>query len=72
MEPMTVRTFGSTAIVVGTYSERDVQNRKPRLRRWRFIDTWVYEKGGWKLVAAAAAPLTESRTTAPVQSAGRP
>jgi len=57
MEPMTVRTFGNTAIVVGTYRERDAPGAKPALRRWRFIDTWVYKKSGWVLVAAAATPL---------------
>jgi hypothetical protein len=56
---MTVRTFGSTAIVIGTYRERDVNAVTPRPRRWRFVDTWVYNERGWVLVAAAAAPLTE-------------
>jgi len=59
MEPMTVRTFGSTAIVVGTYRERDMPGAKPGLRRWRFIDTWVYKKSGWVLVAAAATSLPQ-------------
>jgi Domain of unknown function (DUF4440) len=59
LEPMTVRTFGSTAIVIGTYRERDVNAVTPRPRRWRFVDTWVYNERGWVLVAAAAAPLTE-------------
>jgi hypothetical protein len=59
LEPMTVRTFGSTAIVIGTYRERDVNAGRPRLRRWRFVDTWVYKERGWVLIAAAAAPLTE-------------
>jgi hypothetical protein len=59
MEPMTVRTFGSTAIAVGTYRERDRQGGKTRLRRWRFVDTWVFKERGWVLVAAGAAPVTE-------------
>jgi ketosteroid isomerase-like protein len=59
MEPMTVRTFGSTAIVVGTYRERSTKNGKSPVVRWRFIDTWVYKKGSWVLVAAAAAPLAK-------------
>ncbi len=59
MEPMSVRLFGRTAIVVGTYREKSVKGGKPGLKRWRFIDTWVYEKEGWVLVAAAAAPLTQ-------------
>jgi Domain of unknown function (DUF4440) len=59
MEPMTVHTFGSTAIAVGTYQERDRQTGTRRVRRWRFIDTWVYKTRGWVLVAAGAAPVTE-------------
>ena len=46
MEPMSVRTFGNTAIVIGTYRERDLSGQKPRLKRWRFVDTWVYKKQG--------------------------
>jgi hypothetical protein len=58
MEPMTVQTFGNTAIVVGTYREQDRQHGKRRVRRWRFIDTWVHKPRGWVLVAAGAAPVT--------------
>ena len=58
MEPMTVQTFGNTAIVVGTYREREIESGKPRVKRWRFVDTWVYKERGWVLIAAAAAPLT--------------
>jgi Domain of unknown function (DUF4440) len=57
MEAITVRTFGSTAIVVGIYREKDVNAGKTLLTRWRFIDTWVNKKGSWLLVAAASAPL---------------
>ena len=59
MEPMTVHTFGSTAIVVGTYRERDRPSGKRRVRRWRFIDTWVFKARGWVLVAAGSAPMAE-------------
>lgn len=57
MGPMTVRTFTETAVVVGTYSEKKAEKAGLELRRWRFIDTWVYKKSGWVLVAAAATPL---------------
>jgi hypothetical protein len=59
MEPMTVRTFGNTAIVVGTYREIEIVNGKAGLQRWRFVDTWVYKKSGWVLVAAAAVQVTK-------------
>jgi hypothetical protein len=58
MEAMTVRTFGSTAIVVGTYRDKSVSDGKAHSGRWRFVDTWVYKNGRWMLVAAAAAPLS--------------
>jgi len=57
IEPMTVRTFGKTAIVVGTYRENQMQGKGRRVKRWRFVDTWVYKQHGWVLVAAAAAPV---------------
>ena len=57
MEPMSVRTLGDTAIVVGTYTESQVIRGKRTMQQWRFVDTWVYKKKGWVLVAAAAAPV---------------
>jgi hypothetical protein len=59
MEAMTVRTLGGTAITVGTYRETGMKNGKPLLKRWRFVDTWVYKKGRWMLVAAAAVPVSK-------------
>lgn len=59
MEPMTVHTFGTTATVVGTYREKSVNDGKPSLKRWRFVDTWVKKKGRWMLVAAASSPLSK-------------
>ena len=59
MEAMTVRTFGSTAIAVGSYRDKSVSDGKAHVGRWRFVDTWVYKNGRWMLVAAAAAPLSK-------------
>ena len=56
-ETTTVHTFGSTAIVVGTYRKIGVKDGKTLLRRHRFIDTWANKKGNWMLVAAASSPL---------------
>ena len=58
MEPMAVRMFGKTAIVVGTYREKERKDSHASVRHWRFIDTWVYKKNGWVLVAAASAPIS--------------
>jgi hypothetical protein len=59
IEPMSVRTFGNTAIVVGTYTETALVRGKRTIQRWKFIDTWVYKTKGWVLVAAGAAPVTK-------------
>jgi hypothetical protein len=58
MESMTVRTFGTTAIVVGTYVEKQRDHEKRTIQRWKFLDTWGYQKNSWVLVAAAAAPVS--------------
>ena len=57
MESMTVYTFGKTAVVVGTYRERDMKTGIGKVKRWRFVDTWVFKQNGWVLVAAGATPL---------------
>ena len=57
MGPMSVHVFGSTAIVVGTYVEKQVQSSRKQVKRWQFIDTWAYKKNGWVLVAAGASPV---------------
>ncbi|HEY6768294.1 MAG TPA: nuclear transport factor 2 family protein [Candidatus Sulfotelmatobacter sp.] len=57
VEAMTVRMFGDAGIVVGTYRDNSAESGKARVRRWRFVDTWVYKKGRWMLVAATAAPV---------------
>jgi len=57
MEPMMVHGFGTTAIAVGTYKEKGMKNGRPFVRHWRFVDTWIYKEGAWKLVAAGAAPI---------------
>lgn len=59
LEAMTVRTFGDTAIVLGTYTESHVTRGARRVQQWKFVDTWVYKKKGWVLVAAAAAPVAK-------------
>lgn len=57
LQPVSIRIFGHTAIAVGIYAEKQVQGNKHEVRRWRFIDTWVYEKNGWVLVAAGSSPI---------------
>lgn len=54
MEVLTVKTHGHTALVIGTYSEKVKKTGRRDVKRWRFVDTWVYHDQGWRLVAAAA------------------
>jgi hypothetical protein len=56
-EGMNVQLFGATAIVVGTYRVKGVENVKPYSRRGRFTDTWVVKDGNWICVAAATTPI---------------
>jgi ketosteroid isomerase-like protein len=57
MEPMTVRVFGNTAIVTGSYRETQRQGGMRNFVRWRFVDTWVYKEHGWVLIAAGSTPI---------------
>jgi hypothetical protein len=56
-EDMSVQLFGSTAIAVGTYRVKGIDNGRPYLRHGRFIDTWVLVGKNWLCVAAEATPI---------------
>ena len=56
-EEMSVQMFGETAIVVGTYRVKGVENGNPYLRRGRFADTWVLVAGHWMCIAAETTPI---------------
>lgn len=58
MEPTVVHVSGATAIVVGSYVEKQLHNSHYEAKRWRFVDTWIYKKNGWVLVAAGATPVS--------------
>lgn len=58
MEPMAVQIYKNTAIVTGTYVEKQTLGGRHETKRWRFIDTWVYKKNGWVLVAAGSSPVS--------------
>ena len=56
-EEMSVQMFGETAIVVGSYRVKGIENGKPYLRRGRFTDTWVLRNANWICVAAGTTPI---------------
>jgi Domain of unknown function (DUF4440) len=59
LRPTSVHIFGHTAIVVGVYAEKQMHGSLHELKRWRFIDTWIYKKNGWVLVAAGSSPIRD-------------
>jgi hypothetical protein len=61
LESVTVRTFGNTAIAVGAYRERQMKPGRSTVMHWRFVDTWVYKKNAWVLVAAAASLVSSKK-----------
>jgi ketosteroid isomerase-like protein len=52
-----VRVYGETALVVGSYRAKGVQQGKPYQHDGRFIDTWVLKNDTWVCVAAQATPV---------------
>lgn len=56
-EQMSVQMFGETAIVIGSYREKGVENGKPYVRRGRFTDTWVLINAHWMCIAAGTTPI---------------
>ncbi|HEV3307760.1 MAG TPA: nuclear transport factor 2 family protein [Candidatus Sulfotelmatobacter sp.] len=56
-EEMSVQMFGDTAIVVGTYRAKGIENGKPYLRRGRFTDTWILKGSNWICIAAETTPI---------------
>jgi hypothetical protein len=56
-ESIFVRLFGNTAIATGVFKSIDIERGRPRLKRNRFIDTWVSKNGSWVCVAAVATPI---------------
>ena len=51
-EGMSVRVFGTSAVVVGIFRLKGTDKGKPFLRRERFLDVWVEEDGKWTCVAS--------------------
>jgi hypothetical protein len=56
MQEMSVRVYGETAQVEGSYPATGVGRRK-RHRGGHFIDTWAFKNGTWVCVVAQATPI---------------
>jgi ketosteroid isomerase-like protein len=51
-DSMQVQSYGQSAVVVGVYREKGVENGKPYLHQERFVDTWINQNGAWICVAS--------------------
>lgn len=51
-ETMAAHVYGNSAVVTGVYREKGMLNGKAYMRRGRFTDTWVYQRGIWTCVAS--------------------
>lgn len=51
-DDVTVHLYGDSAIVTGSYREKGIVKGKSVLRRGRFTDSWVNQKGTWLCVAS--------------------
>lgn len=59
MGPITVRVFGNTAVVMGTETEKSMDNGKDTSGKYIWTDTFVKEKGKWKAVASQSTKVSE-------------
>ena len=59
MEPITLRVFGNTAIVTGSYRETQRKAGMHTVTRWRFVDTLAYKSHSWVLIAAGSTPVRD-------------
>jgi hypothetical protein len=55
---MTVHLYGNAAVVTGAYRDKGIEKGKPFVRRGRFIDTWINDKGTWRCVASQSTLIT--------------
>lgn len=56
-QTIVIHVYGETAVVAGSYGAKETRGGKVRLRRGRFIDTWVLKDGAWVCVVAQSTPV---------------
>jgi ketosteroid isomerase-like protein len=60
-DDVTVHLYGDSAIVTGSYREKGIVKGKAVLRRGRFTDSWVNQKGTWLCVASQSTLISHAR-----------
>ncbi len=59
MGPMTVRAYGSTAIVTGSDTEKSAENGKDTSGKYVWTDVFVKQNGKWRVVASQSTKLAK-------------
>jgi ketosteroid isomerase-like protein len=57
MSPMTVRTFGNTAVVTGSDTEKSSENGKDTSGKYIWTDVFVKTNGKWQAVSSQSTKL---------------
>jgi ketosteroid isomerase-like protein len=56
-EQTNVQVYGDAAVVVGIFRIKAIEKGKMRVRRERFVDTWVKNGASWQCVATTSAEI---------------
>jgi ketosteroid isomerase-like protein len=59
VESTGARVHGNTVIVTGVLHLKGVDGGRPYVRRGRFVDTWLYRKGHWVVIASETTPMED-------------
>lgn len=62
-EQSNVQVYGDAAVVVGIFRIKAAEKGKMRVRRERFVDTWVKSGATWQCVATTSAELTAKQSS---------
>lgn len=57
-EDLTVRSYESAAVIIGTYSQKAAYRGQPNDGAFRVSQTWVRADDGWRLAGIHFSPIT--------------
>ena len=62
-EQTSVQVYGEAAVVVGIFRIKATEKGKTRVRRERFVDTWVKSGATWQCVATTSAEISAKQVS---------